>query len=331
MVTIYYDKDADPKMIQQRTIAIIGYGIMGRAQGLNLRDSGCKVLVAELPGTPNWDQAERDGQTLTSAEKAAETANVVQILTQDHIQAKVYREQIKPHLKAGNALFFSHGFNIHYNQIVPEPNVDVVMIAPKGPGSLVRSQYLAGGGVPCLLAVHQDHTGQAKALGLSHAWAIGGTKGGVIETTFREETESDLFGEQSVLCGGVSELIRAGFDTLVEAGFQPEMAFFECCHEVKLIMDLVFKHGISGMRRRVSDTAEYGDMTRGRRIIDEHVRENMRAVLREIQSGEFAREWLLENQAGRPMFTRLLEQDDNHLIEKVGRELRASMPWLEDL
>jgi ketol-acid reductoisomerase len=288
-----------------------------------------EVLVSELKGTPAYAKAQEDGFQPLDAAEAAKKAGIIQILTQDHIQPKVYELAIRGNLSEGKALLFSHGFNIHFHQIVPPANVDVLMVAPKGPGSLVRSQFEAGRGVPALLAVHQDFTGKAKEIGLAYARAIGATRAGVIETTFAEETETDLFGEQAVLCGGVSELIRAGFDTLIEAGYQPEIAYFECCHELKLIMDLIYQHGISGMRKRVSDTAEYGDITRGRRVIDCKTREEMKRLLAEVQSGEFAREWIQENQANRPVYNALGEKDASHLIEKVGKELRAMMPWME--
>ncbi|UCH34635.1 MAG: ketol-acid reductoisomerase [Armatimonadota bacterium] len=259
---------------------------------------------------------------------AAAKGDVIQILTEDHVQAAVYRTQIAPHVAEGNALVFSHGFNIHYHQIIPPKTVDVFMVAPKGPGSLVRALYEQGRGVPGLVAVHQDHTGKAKDIALAYAKGIGCTRAGVLETTFKEETETDLFGEQTVLCGGVTELIKAGFDILVEAGYQPESAYLEVCHELKLIVDIIHAQGIQGMRKRVSDTAEYGDMTRGTRVIDERVRDSMRKILAEVQSGEFAREWILENQAGRPVFKALEAQQEEHLIEKVGGELRQMMPWL---
>jgi len=330
MATMFYDNDADLAALDGKTVGIVGYGIQGEGQALCLRDSGVSVLVAEL--APERVQRARDeGLTVKSAEEVASEADIIVVLTQDHVQAKVYRECIAPNLTPGKALLFAHGFNIHYGQIVPPKDIDVLMVAPKGPGALVREMYTSGGGVPALLAIYQDATGNAKALGLAYAKGIGGTRGGVIETSFREETETDLFGEQAVLCGGVSALIRASFDTLVEAGYQPEMAYFECCHELKLICDLIFKHGISGMRRRVSDTAEFGDMTRGPRIIDEYVRSTLSEILTEVQDGRFAREWILENQAGRPHYHRLRAQDDAHQIEEVGAQLRAQMPWLQDL
>ncbi len=330
MATIYYDDDADLDLLGDKTIGIIGYGIQGRGQALCLRDSGLTVVVADLPGLPNWKQAEEDGFKPMAAGAAAQQADVVQILTQDHVQAAVYKGDIRDNLAEGNALVFSHGFNIHYNQIVPPETVDVFMVAPKGPGALVRECYVEGGGVPALLAIHQDYTGQAKDLGLAYAKGIGATRVGVIETTFAEETETDLFGEQTVLCGGVSELIKAGFDTLVEAGYQPEIAYFECCHELKLIMDLIYKHGIQGMRKRVSDTAEFGDMTRGSRIITEETRAEMAHILREVQTGAFAREWIGENQAGRPCYTALEREGEDHLIEHVGAELRKMMPYITE-
>jgi len=328
MAKIYYDQDADLNLLKGKTIAIIGYGIQGRGQALCLRDSGCKVVVSELEGTPNYEQAKKDGFNPVSAAEAAKVADIIQILTQDHMQAKVYKESIKPYLKKGKALCFSHGFNIRFKQIKPPKKTDVFMIAPKGPGALLRRMYEEGKGVPCLLAVFQDATGQAKQLGLAYAKAIGGTRAGVIETTFDEETETDLFGEQAVLCGGVTELIKAGFDTLVEAGYQPEIAYFEVLHELKLITDLIQEVGISGMRRRVSNTACYGDLTRGPKIITEKTRKVMKKLLKDIKSGKFAREWIKENEAGRHNFDSLLKAGDEHLIEKVGQQLRQMMPWM---
>ncbi len=328
MAKIYYDKDADIKFIRGKTVAIIGYGAQGRAQALNLRDSGVNVLVAELKNTPNYNQAVKDGFKPLSASEVTKSADVIQMLTQDHVQPMVY-EEIKPYLKKGRALGFSHGFNIHFHQIVPPPNIDVFMVAPKGPGTLVREMYVHKKGVPCLVAVYQDYTKKAKKLALAYARAIGGTKAGVIETTFKEETETDLFGEQVVLCGGVTELIKAGFETLVGAGYQPEIAYFECLHELKLIVDLIYKNGIQKMREVISDTAEYGDYTRGKRIINEKVREEMKKILAEIQSGEFAREWILENKANRPVFKAARKQAQQHMIEQVGAKLRKMMPWLK--
>ncbi len=330
MAKMYYDKDADLKILKGKVVAIVGYGIQGHAQAQNLRDSGIKVLVSDLKGSPNWKKAKKDGFEPVETSKGAEKADIIQILTQDHVQSYVYDREVAQHLSRGKALVFSHGFNIHYGQIVPPKTVDVFMVAPKGPGSLVRAMYLKGGGVPCLIAIHQNYTGKAKKLALAYAKGIGGTRAGVIETTFAEETETDLFGEQTVLCGGVSELIKAGFETLVEAGYQPQIAYFECLHELKLIIDLIHTDGITGMRARVSDTAEYGDLTRGKRIITDKTRAEMRKILKEIQSGEFAKEWILENTTGRPVFNALSRKDAKQLIEKVGKDLRSMMKWLKE-
>ncbi len=328
MAKMYYDKDANLDTIKGRKVAVIGYGIQGRGQALNLRDSGVNVIVSELKATPNYEQAVKDGFKVISAGEAAAQADVIQILTQDHVQAAVYKKDIEPNLKEGKALVFSHGFNIHFKQIVPPKNVDVFMVAPKGPGALVRDMYEQGKGVPCLIAIFQDFTGKAKERALSYAKAIGGTRAGVIETTFKEETETDLFGEQAVLCGGASELIKAGFDTLVEAGYQPEIAYFECLHELKLITDLIYRYGIYGMRKRVSDTAEYGDITRGKRVINAGTREEMKKILSEIQSGAFAKEWIKENETGRPNYNKITEEEKKQNIEKIGEQLRSMMPWL---
>jgi ketol-acid reductoisomerase len=327
---MYYDDDADLSLLEGKTIAIIGYGIQGGAQAKCLRDSGLDVVVSELEGTDNYERAVDEGWEPISAEEAAAQAQVIQILTQDHVQAIVYQSAIEPNLDEGDALVFSHGFNIHYGQIVPPENVDVFMIAPKGPGALVRECYVDDTGVPSLLAVYQDYTGNAKDLALAYGKALKATKAGVIQTTFEEETETDLFGEQAVLCGGVAELITAGFDTLVEAGYQPEIAYFEVLHELKLIMDLIYPKGITGMRKGVSDTATYGDLTRGKRIITDETREEMKEMLFEVQSGEFAKEWILENQAGRPVYNKMLEMSGKHQIEEVGKRLRAMMPFIED-
>ncbi len=329
MAKIYYDQDADLSLLKSKTVAIIGYGIQGRGQGLCLRDSGINVVISELEGTTNYQQAQDDGFSPLPADQAARLADIIQILTQDHVQAKVYKENIKPNLKKGKALCFSHGFNIRFKQIKPPKKVDVFMVAPKGPGALVRKMYEEGKGIPCLLAVFQDATGQAKQLGLAYAKAIGGTRAGVIETTFDEETETDLFGEQAVLCGGVTELIRAGFDTLIEAGYQPEIAYFEVLHELKLITDLIQEVGIGGMRRRVSNTACYGDLSRGPKIITEKTRRTMAKILKDVKSGKFAREWIKENENGRPNFVGLLKKGDEHKIEEVGRQLREMMPWMK--
>lgn len=328
MAKIYYDKDADLNILKGKKIAVIGYGIQGRGQSLNLRDSGIDVIVSELAGTPNYEQAVKDGFKPVSAKEASQAGDIVQILTQDHAQAKLYAADIKENMAKGKALVFSHGFNIRFKQIKPSKKIDVFMIAPKGPGSLVRRMYEEGKGVPCLVAVYQDATGNALKLALAYAKGIGGTRAGVIETTFDEETETDLFGEQAVLCGGVTELIKAGFDTLVEAGYQPEIAYFEVLHELKLITDLIQETGISGMRRRVSNTACYGDITRGKRIITERTRKEMKKLLKEIKSGKFAREWIKENEMGRPNFNAILKSDDEHPIERVGQELRKMMAWM---
>ncbi len=327
-VKVYYEKDADLNLLKGKTVAIIGYGIQGRGQGLNLRDSGVNVVVAELPGTPNYEMAVQDGFKPMTAAEAAQCADIIQILTQDHLQAAIYEKHIAPNLKAGKALCFSHGFNIHFKYIKPAKNIDVFMVAPKGPGSLVRSQFVEGGGVPCLVAVQQNPSGKALQIGLAYAKAIGGTRAGVIQTTFKEETETDLFGEQAVLCGGLSELITAGFDTLVEAGYQPEMAYFECLHEVKLIVDAMFVHGISGMYRRVSDTAEYGGYSRGPRVITKATRKEMKKILKEVVTGKFAKEWMAENQKGRPRFKTMREKCDKHLVEKTGAQLRKMMEFI---
>ncbi len=329
MAKIYYDKDADLGFIQNKTIAVIGYGIQGRGQALNLRDSGLKVVIGQREGSVNYDQAKKDGFEPVDAVTAAKQADIIQILTQDHIQAELYKKAIKKHLKKGKSIAFSHGFNIHFEQIVPPEDVDVFMIAPKGPGSLVRRQYEEGKGVPCLVAIFQDASGNALKTALAYAKGIGGTRAGVIETTFKEETETDLFGEQCVLCGGTSELIKAGFDTLIEAGYQPEIAYFECLHELKLITDLIYETGIQGMRKRVSDTAEYGDYSRGKRIISDKTRKTMKKILDEIQTGKFAREWMRENKKGRPNLNKWRQESDQHKVEQVGRELREMMPWMK--
>ncbi|MFH0813225.1 MAG: ketol-acid reductoisomerase [Pseudomonadota bacterium] len=329
MAKIYYDHDADPSMLKGKKIAIIGYGSQGHAQTLNLRDSGLEIIVAEPEGTPNYQLALEHGFRPVDAASAAKAADIIQMLIPDDVQAAVYRTSIAPYMSEGKTLLFSHGFNIHFGQIVPPQHIDVIMVAPKGPGHLVRREYERGAGVPALVAVFQDFSGQAKQTALAYAKGIGATRAGVIETTFKEETETDLFGEQAVLCGGVSELVRAGFDTLVEAGYQPEIAYFECLHELKLIVDLFYEGGISYMHYSVSDTAEYGDLTRGRRIITEETRKEMKKMLEEIQTGQFANEWIVENLAHRPRFNALKKKDEEHLIEKVGKELRAMMPWIK--
>jgi ketol-acid reductoisomerase len=329
MAKIYYDKDADISILKGKKIAVIGYGIQGRGQSLNLRDSGLDVIVSELPGTKNYEQAKADGFNPVSAKEASFGADLVQILTEDHVQAKVYKEQIAENMTKGKVLIFSHGFNIRFKQIKPSKKIDVVMIAPKGPGALVRKMYEEGKGVPCLVAIYQDASGNAMKMALAYAKGIGGTRAGVIETTFEEETETDLFGEQAVLCGGASELIMAGFDTLVAAGYQPEIAYFEVLHELKLITDLIQERGIGGMRRGVSNTACYGDITRGPRIITEKTRKAMQKMLKEIKSGKFAREWIKENETGRLNWNALMKKGDEHPIEKVGRDLRNMMPWMK--
>ena len=325
---IYYDKDADLSLLKEKTIAIIGYGIQGRGQSLCLRDSGCKVVISELEGTPNFQQAKKDGFVPVSADEAAKSADIIQILTQDHVQAKVYKESIEPALKKGKALCFSHGFNIHFKQIKPPKKVDVFMVAPKGPGALVRKMFEEGKGVPSLVAVFQDATGNALKLALAYAKALGATRAGVIETTFKEETETDLFGEQVDLCGGVTEMIKATFETLVEAGYQPEVAYFESLHELKLIVDLIHEGGLCHMWDSVSDTAEYGGLTRGKRVINVQSKEAMLQILRYIQEGKFADEWIKENKSNRPLFNTLRAQEAEHQIERVGKKLRAMMPWL---
>ncbi|AEA47397.1 ketol-acid reductoisomerase [Archaeoglobus veneficus] len=331
MAKIYYDKDADLKLLKDKKVAIIGYGSQGHAHALNLKDSGIDVVIGLYKGSRSWDRAERDGFTVKEVDEAVSESNVISMLIPDIVQPAVFYREIKNNLKEGDMLLFAHGFNIHYNQIIPPSYVDVTMVAPKSPGHLVRRMYEEGKGVPALVAVHSDYTGKALDYALAYAKGIGCTRAGVIETTFKEETETDLFGEQVDLCGGVAELIKATFETLVEAGYQPEVAYFEALHELKLIVDLIYEGGIYAMWYSVSDTAKYGGMTRGKRIINESVRQEMRKILKEIQTGEFAREWILENQAARPVFNKLLEMEKNHPIEKVGKELRKMMPWLRGI
>ncbi len=326
---IYYDKDVKEGILKGKTIAVIGYGSQGHAHAQNLRDSGLDVIVGQRPGSANYDLAVKHGFEPVSAAEAAKKADLIMILVPDHVQADLYREAIEPNLEPGNMLLFSHGFNIHFGQIVAPKEVDVAMVAPKGPGHLVRREYEIGRGVPCLVAVEQDASGKALDLALGYAQGIGGTRAGVIETTFQEETETDLFGEQCVLCGGVSELIKAGFETLVEAGYQPEIAYFECCHELKLIVDLIYEGGLSRMRYSISDTAEYGDLTRGKRVITQETRQEMKRILDEIQSGSFAKEWLLENRVNRPVFNALRRREREHMLESVGERLRDMMSWLK--
>ncbi|MBI3317923.1 MAG: ketol-acid reductoisomerase [Candidatus Omnitrophica bacterium] len=328
MAKIYYDKDADLKFLKGKRIAILGYGIQGRGHALNLRDSGLEVVVAQRPGGPHHAQALEDGFQPVSVSEAAREAEVIMVLLQDTLQPEVYRTSMVQHLKSGKALAFAHGFNIHFRQIEPPKEVDVFLVAPKGPGSLVRELFVQGGGVPSLIAVGQDPSGHAKELALAYAKGLGSTKAGVLETTFAEETETDLFGEQTVLCGGASELIKAGFETLVSAGYQPELAYFECLHELKLIVDMIYAQGIQGMWQRVSETARYGGLTRGSRVVNEATRAEMRKILEEIRSGAFAKEWIAETQAGRPVFKALLASGDRHLLEIVGAQLRSMMPWI---
>ena len=326
---VYYDKDADLNALKDKTVAIIGYGSQGHAHAQNLRDSGVNVIVGQRPGSPNYELAKKHGFDPVSASEAAEKADLIMLLTPDETQAAIYENDIKPHLKKGKALLFAHGFNINFSQIRPPRDVDVFLIAPKGPGHLVRRTFTEGGGVPCLVAIEQDASGKAREIALAYAKGIGGTRSGVIETTFREETETDLFGEQAVLCGGISALIKAGFETLVEAGYQPEMAYFECLHEMKLIVDLLYEGGLSRMRYSISNTAEYGDYVSGPRLINDEVKKEMKKVLKEIQSGKFAKDFIQEARSGYPMFLTTRRNESEHLIEKTGKELREMMPWLK--
>lgn len=328
MVKMYYDKDADLNLILSRKIAILGYGSQGHAHALNLKESGADVTVGLRENSRRWQEAIDDGLKVATVDKACAYADVIMLLLPDEKQKSIYDEEIAKHVTAGKALVFAHGFNIHYDLIVPPADVDVFLVAPKSPGHLVRRTYTQGGGVPGLIAIYQDASGKAKDLALSYAKGIGCTRAGVIETTFKEETETDLFGEQAVLCGGASALVKAGFETLVEAGYAPEMAYFECLHELKLIVDLMYEGGISNMRYSVSDTAEYGDLTRGPRVVNNETKKEMKKILEEIQSGQFAKEWIDENNNGRPNFNALYEKDQNHLIETTGENLRKMMPWL---
>lgn len=328
MATLYYDSDADLEIVRGRRVAVLGYGSQGHAHARNLHDSGVDVRVGLHEGSRSKQKAQAAGLRVLSVADAVAESDVVVLLVPDTSQKELYDTEIAPHLEAGDCIVFAHGFNIRYGQIVPPDDVDVVMVAPKGPGHLVRRTFVDGAGVPSLLAVHHDATGTARSLGLSYARAIGATRAGVLETTFAEETETDLFGEQAVLCGGMTALVQTGFETLVEAGYQPESAYFECLHEMKLIVDLMYEQGISGMRYSISDTAEYGDLTRGPRVIDDHVRDEMRRILARIRDGSFAEEWIEENRAGRPNFAKLREEGMEHPIEKVGAELRAMMPFI---
>ena len=330
MATMYYENDADMSLVEDSTIGIIGYGSQGHAHALNLKDSGLNVMVGLYEGSSSIAKAESDGLKVGLVEEAAEESDVIMMLIPDHIQSEVYRESVLPHLLPGKTLMFAHGFNIHFEAIVPPDSVDVSMVAPKAPGHRMREVFTRGSGVPGLLAVHQDVSGQAHQLGLAYARGVGCTRAGVLETTFKEETETDLFGEQAVLCGGVAELVKSAFETLIEAGYQPESAYFECMHELKLIVDLFYQGGLEYMRYSVSDTAEYGDYTRGPVVIDESVKENMQKILVDIQDGSFAREWIAENDEGRPRFERLRRENAQHPIEKVGKELRGMMSFLQD-
>lgn len=329
MARMYYDADANLDLLAKKKIAIIGYGSQGHAHARNLKDSGLDVIVGLYPGSKSQAKAEAAGLKVLPVAEAAYSADLMMILLPDEVQKAVYTNEIAPELTAGKTLAFAHGFNIHFGQVVPPPEVDVIMVAPKGPGHLVRRTYEQGEGVPCLFAVYQDASGQARDVAMAYAKGIGGTRGGILETTFREETETDLFGEQAVLCGGLSALIKAGFETLVAAGYQPELAYFECLHEVKLIVDLVVEGGLAKMRDSISNTAEYGDYTRGPRIVTDETRAEMRKILSEIQSGQFAREFVLENQAGKPGFTSMRRQEAEHPIEEVGKDLRAMFSWLK--
>lgn len=326
---IYYDNDADLSHLKDKTIAILGYGSQGHAQAQNLRDSGCNVIIGQRPGGANYDLAKSHKFEPMSVEDAVKKADIINILLPDEVQGDIYRQYIRPHLTPGNVLMCSHGFNIHFGQVEPPKGVDTLLVAPKGPGHLVRSEFVKGGGVPSLIALGEGASEKTRQIGLAYAKGIGGTRGGVIETTFAEETETDLFGEQVVLCGGVSELVKAGFDTLVEAGYQPEMAYFECMHELKLIVDLFYQGGLNYMRYSVSNTAEFGDYTRGPRIITKETRATMKQILHEIQSGQFARDWILENRAGAPAFKASRRRERSLLIEQVGRRLRKLMSWID--
>jgi ketol-acid reductoisomerase len=328
MAKMYFEKDADLKYLKGKTVAILGYGSQGHAHALNLKDSKINVVVGELKDSKSWMVAQKSGLKVMTADAAVKEADVVMMLVPDPLQPIVYRQAVEPNLKKGMALGFAHGFNIHYSQIVPPSTVDIFMCAPKGPGHMVRRVFTEGAGVPGLVAVQQDATGHAMDLALAYAKGVGCTRAGVMETTFRDETETDLFGEQVVLCGGLTELVRAGYETLVDAGYQPENAYYECLHELKLIVDLMYEDGISGMRYSISETAKYGDITRGKRIITGETRKEMKKILKEIQSGEFAREWILENQAGRPMYTAILKREAEHPIEVVGKKLRSMMGWI---
>ena len=329
MAKMFYEKDTNLGLLQGKKVAVIGFGSQGHAHALNLHESGVDVIVGLYEGSKSWNKAKEAGLEVATTAEAAKKADIIMILVPDEKQAKLYREEIEPYLEDGNALVFAHGFNIHFKQIVPPSNVDVFMIAPKGPGHMVRRTYTEGSGVPCLIAVEQDYSGKAKDLALAYANGIGGARAGVLETTFKDETETDLFGEQAVLCGGITALIKAGFETLVEAGYAPENAYFECMHEMKLIVDLMYQGGMAAMRYSISDTAEYGDYVTGSRIITDETKKEMKQVLTEIQDGTFAKKWLLENQVGRPTFNAMRRMEAEHPIEKVGKELREMMSWID--
>ena len=329
MAKMFYEKDTNLGLLQGKKVAVIGFGSQGHAHALNLHESGVDVVVGLYEGSKSWDKVKEAGLEVATTAEAAKKADIIMILVPDEKQAKLYREEIAPYLEEGNALVFAHGFNIHFKQIVPPLNVDVFMIAPKGPGHMVRRTYTEGSGVPCLIAVEQDYSGKAKDLALAYANGIGGARAGVLETTFKDETETDLFGEQAVLCGGITALIKAGFETLVEAGYAPENAYFECMHEMKLIVDLMYQGGMAAMRYSISDTAEYGDYVTGSRIITDETKKEMKQVLTEIQNGTFAKKWLLENQVGRPTFNAMRRMEAEHPIEKVGKELREMMSWID--
>lgn len=329
MAKLYYDGDANLDLLSNKKVAIIGYGSQGHAHALNLKESGVDVVVGLYKGSKSWERAEYTGLKVLEASEAVKQADIIMILIPDEKQGKLYKDSVEANLTEGKALVFAHGFNIHFGQIQPPPNVDVFMVAPKGPGHMVRRQYVEGAGVPCLIAVHQDYSGKAKDYALAYAKGIGGARAGVLETTFQEETETDLFGEQAVLCGGVTALMKAGFEILVEAGYQPESAYFECVHEMKLIVDLINEGGMSAMRYSISDTAEYGDYCIGSRIITDETKKEMKKVLTEIQNGTFAKNWLLENQVNRPNFNAMRRLGKEHQVEKVGAELRSMMPWIK--
>jgi len=330
MAVIYYENDADLSLLDGKTVGVIGYGSQGHAHALSLKDNGVNVVVGLYQGSPSWPKAEEFGLRVATVSEVAQQADMVMMLVPDHLQSRIYSESIQPHLGEGKTLMFAHGFNIHYQQIIPDPEIDVSMIAPKAPGHRMREIFTRGSGVPGLLAIHQDASGRAKEMALAYAKGVGCTRAGVLETTFKEETETDLFGEQAVLCGGVSALIKASFETLVEAGYQPESAYFECMHELKLIVDLIYQGGLGYMRYSVSDTAEYGDYSRGPRVIDDNVKQNMKRILEEIQDGTFAREWIAENDEGRPRFNVLRQRDADHPIEQVGKTLRGMMGFLKE-